>query len=457
MTLYLLLGKISRFKEMDKELIKNTNFKDFNPDKEITVAIIKPIGTEINLGNMCVDLLNQKGMKIVNRTIISNISEKMAIDIYKQNFHYLRNLSIVQSRAVIDSITCGPIEVQQIEGPNAKKILREITGSVNKPENSLRYYTSKTVKSNVELRQNIQTVTGLDYDEAIIVANGIHSTKDIEELETAQKIINELKIPIINNRFNIDSNNIEVIKPLIYNRRGVRVDIIKINNNAEFYYYALKQNSPGFWNETIGDFVANPKFINDSKQKLYLRHNSEVFKNEKETMVKARNCPQLKKYIPKVLDTGELSIATEFIPGVLLEEINEAGSLAKKEKNIIISQLLDYVYWLHKVGIYHNDLHGRSIMVNKKSIIKVIDYSMSGKENTKLPDGWDDIGRLNQNIIRTLAGNTIENIRRLTDKELFQHKELSEILKQLPFDKTYPKIFEQYQELIKQFLPESEV
>lgn len=240
----------------------------------------------------------------------------------------------------------------------------------------------------------------------------------------------------------IDIERSDIINSKIYYRRGVQVDVIKPHQPIFLadqkgvlheILIAVKRNVPGFWDAIMKDFITEPKFLNHEDQALYLRHSPQVFASEKRCIIKALSNPRLAKYVPFLFESDDYSVATEFVNGELLEHAIKQQSLNILDRVKVIRQLIEYIYFLHAIGLNHNDYHGRNIIVKPDRRIKVIDYSMAGIKNLELPYQWDDISRVNQYIVRTLTSDITEKIRLLTQKELQNTGNLRDLLRFVPF------------------------
>jgi len=148
---------------------------------ERAMSLIKPIGIEMNLGDMLSDYLRKNSVWVLKRTFIEGLTENEAIKIYHEDFEKLSQISLLYPRGVIETMTCGPVEVIEIEGFDSRNILRRVIGSVENPSDTIRWNLANRVENNKRLTKMLEKQISLPFDRAILIANGIHGTKDEKE------------------------------------------------------------------------------------------------------------------------------------------------------------------------------------------------------------------------------------------------------------------------------------
>ncbi len=159
---------------------------------EQAISLIKPIGMAMNLGEMVTDYLAKNQILTIKHILIGGFSEENVIEIYRNDFDKLSQISILYPSAVIKTMTSEPVEVIVAEGKNAKHLLRETIGSVQDPADTIRWNFVQRIRNDKELTNKIIQQTGLPLDRAVLIANGIHGTRDLAELSVMQKLIANL-------------------------------------------------------------------------------------------------------------------------------------------------------------------------------------------------------------------------------------------------------------------------
>lgn len=89
---------------------------------------------------------------------------------------------------------------------------------------------------------------------------------------------------------------------------------------------------------------------------------------------------------------GKHHIVMEFIDGCLLADILERhGSIEDIEAIKIFMGIVKAVKQLHDIGLYHNDIKTRNIMLDKQNNVKIIDM---GRASKKKNENREDLHRV---------------------------------------------------------------
>ncbi len=93
--------------------------------------------------------------------------------------------------------------------------------------------------------------------------------------------------------------------------------------------------------------------------------------------LKKLNSPYLMKVYDSVIQGGKCISLCEYIDGVTLETaVEKRGVYSEYEVRNITAQLCDGLSTLHRAGIIHRDINPSNVMIDKKGIIKIIDYDI---------------------------------------------------------------------------------
>lgn len=108
---------------------------------------------------------------------------------------------------------------------------------------------------------------------------------------------------------------------------------------------------------------------------------------------------------PDIISYDNGSLKLEKYPMTLLDYIDNGGELTKNIKNNIYSKVRE----LHKLGIYHGDLHSNNIVIEPETEeIKIIDFERSMLFEDMYEDREEIIKKINSFL--EIEFNTVEEI-----------------------------------------------
>ena len=117
------------------------------------------------------------------------------------------------------------------------------------------------------------------------------------------------------------------------------------------------------------------KMLNDA-----YKHNEIVrkrFENEAKAM-QMLDHPNIVKVIDFINFDDELAIVMELIDGVSLQQlIRRNGKLTERATVSLMNQILSALDYAHQRGIIHRDIKPSNFIINKKNIVKVIDFGVA--------------------------------------------------------------------------------
>jgi len=100
---------------------------------------------------------------------------------------------------------------------------------------------------------------------------------------------------------------------------------------------------------------------------------------EKEILRFVKSCEQVITMRASFQDGNKIYLLTEYVDGNTLEEyINEHGKLDSCIVQHIVKQIVEFLLYLKKCGIYHGDIKPSNIMLLANYKIKVLDFGCAG-------------------------------------------------------------------------------
>ncbi len=116
--------------------------------------------------------------------------------------------------------------------------------------------------------------------------------------------------------------------------------------------------------------------INEETNEIYIKKRLDVYNESVISFLKNNNNIHFSKIIDYREEDNQLIVIEEYIQGETLHKYIENHSLTNKEKEKIIIDICDGLYFLHTAEppIIHRDLKPSNILIDKDNIVKIIDY-----------------------------------------------------------------------------------
>jgi len=125
---------------------------------------------------------------------------------------------------------------------------------------------------------------------------------------------------------------------------------------------------------TISPVFKNIEYIPDNNQVCKKFTTLKKFKNELEFLQYVQHLESVIKLID--YDIRSKNIILEYI-SISLDNIIKLKQLKSDEKIDIMKQICKYIIDSHELGIVHNDLKSKNILLTEDYKIKVIDYDLA--------------------------------------------------------------------------------
>ena len=146
---------------------------------------------------------------------------------------------------------------------------------------------------------------------------------------------------------------------------------MKVTNNEKPDFYS------SYYTE-IYSFDNSNKclLINKDTNEIYIKKILDIYSESVIEFLKANNNIHFSKVIDYWKDDNKLIVIEEYIQGETLDRYLENSSLDNKEKEKIILDICDGLYFLHNAEppIIHRDLKPSNILIDKDNVVKIIDY-----------------------------------------------------------------------------------
>lgn len=116
--------------------------------------------------------------------------------------------------------------------------------------------------------------------------------------------------------------------------------------------------------------------INEETNEIYIKKKLDVYNESVISFLKKNNNIHFSKILDYWKDNNQLIVIEEYIQGKTLDKYLENHTLTNKEKEKIILDICDGLYFLHTAEppIIHRDLKPSNILIDKDNIVKIIDY-----------------------------------------------------------------------------------
>src|SRR5581483_11322471 len=104
---------------------------------------------------------------------------------------------------------------------------------------------------------------------------------------------------------------------------------------------------------------------------------------------------------------GQFYFLMEFVDGVNLRQLLNAGRIAPKEALAIVPQICDALQFAHDRGIVHRDIKPENILLNKSGEVKIADFGVAKIVARGLAESGEQTGAGGADFGQTEAGKVI--------------------------------------------------
>ena len=74
---------------------------------------------------------------------------------------------------------------------------------------------------------------------------------------------------------------------------------------------------------------------------------------------------------------GRFHLVMEFVDGVTLRQLLDAGRISPREALAIVPQICDALQFAHYQGIVHRDIKPENILMDRRGRVKVADFGLA--------------------------------------------------------------------------------